>query len=508
MRQIEEKYKSLLNDVRNDNSLLHQYSYENATDNSGNQIARQRLLIALKNYKRSSDYSIASFIFEEEVKAKHHFEQIEDYYSDILELSALILVSFKNVNDILRMVDDRPNQEGIYVEVDPRVFLLYGKDICFNFLNNSIDPNAKLVLQKLDRFEGDITPQIIEELKEEYDEYYSVFKFPISDIIEFCINTEDAETVKPEAHKWYRSVKKWNEFEVKKGLKIAEMIDNLSFTSKMNTVKEQFIKEHKEKTDIINKERTADEKISKKTNVLAITLFLLIFIGFAATSMMAAMISSMEEDTLIDRLPYYGVSLITLIIGAYTWKGIRYTNTNDLIYFKEEYLSGNRSPEIEWTYTGNKWNKFAQEYYDNLIKKQRIIIGIIAVAFVILGIIFQDITLITMLCWVSILAITLYYFNGYKTYEEKKDAFLNTRPPTVKIYNKGLIIGDKYYFPYNTRYIWLLGFEVIQKDGVHFLEITRNIRGGEDPDANINKFMIPIPEGKEDEARGLTITRI
>jgi len=505
LRAIEDQYKSILEDVRRIPSKLYSYSYEAATDNTGNQLARQRLLIALKNYKRSSDYSIASFLFDEEVKAKHYFDQIEDYNPDILELSALILVSFHNVQDILKMVNDHPNQNDTYVEVDPRVFLLYGKDTCFNFLKNSIDPNAKIALEKLERFQDEITPEILEDLRDEFNEYYSVFQFPITDVIEFSINTEDPEVARPEANKWFLSITQWDEFEVRKGLKIAEMIDDPSFTSKMNIVKEQFVKEHKEKTEIREKERTVDQKISKQTNNIGVVFFLLIFIFFIGTSISAVMLSSIYEDTLSERLPYYLVSLITLVIGGYTWKGIKSANTNDLIYFKEEYLSGNRSPEIDWTYTSNRWNKFAQDYFKKLIKTQRIILSCIAIFFIILGVVFQDITLISIMVWASIGAIIFYYLNGYKDYEEKKDAFLNTRPLNVKIYNKGLIIGNKYYYPFNTRYVWLLGFEVIEKEGIHFLEITRNIRAGEYPDANINKFMIPIPEGKEDEARGLGI---
>ena len=505
MRQLEEKYKRILNEIRDDFSLLHQYDYESATDGTGNQTARQRLLASLLNFKRSGDYAIASYLFDEELKAKHQFTTIEDYYTDILELSALVLISFGNVKDILKMVEDRPNLDGELAFVDPVLFLLYGKENCLNFLKSSTHPNAALALDKLSKIDFEFNEEDVKILQKNYDEYFSSLRFPLTSVIDFCINMNETEILDQEAVGWINTIEEWDEFELTKGLSILRLIDNPTFASKMASIKEQFLKKHEAASKISEKENKEDESISKSTNILAIIFFVLLAIGFTSLSLIAAALSGLQEERFIDRLPYYGVSLVVMLLASLSWKGVAITNLNDLNFFKKVYLSGERKPQIEWVYTSNTWNTFAQEKYKKMVRNQFLIISTLVLIAIILSIIFYNILLVTMICWAFSLGIVIYLVNGYKNYENKKSAYLHTRPAIVQFYDKGLVIGKKHYEPYNTRYMWLLGFEVEEKDGQAFLKIKRNARAGEHPEHNINYLTIPIPKGKEEEAKHFSI---
>ena len=79
---------------------------------------------------------------------------------------------------------------------------------------------------------------------------------------------------------------------------------------------------------------------------------------------------------------------------------------------------------------------------------------------------------------------------------------MNTHTATLDIYEHGMVIGKKHYIPYNTRYIELLGIDIIEQGGIPYLQIQTNVRAGEHPNENTHN-LIPIPTGKEGEAKKL-----
>ena len=83
--------------------------------------------------------------------------------------------------------------------------------------------------------------------------------------------------------------------------------------------------------------------------------------------------------------------------------------------------------------------------------------------------------------------------------------YLHTSPASVDFYNQGMVIGRKHYIPFNTRYVWLLGIEYIEEGDVPYLEFKVNVRGGKYPDANIAYHRVPVPSGREDEAKKYSV---
>ena len=507
VHQLEITYKNLLKDVRIDRTLLSNFSYKNTVDKTGNQSARFRLLIALKNFKEQSDYDIASFLFEEELKTAKLFKRLKNYDHRILELSTLILISFHKVEDILRMVATPTRKKKEYVEIDPSLYLLYGKDECLNFLKLSNNPVAAITLLKLEKQTETITEEYVADLKESMDEYYDDLQFPLLDVIEFCISTKDLETLKKEANKWCINVTRWNERLVNKGLKIAEILQDDVFSKKMNIKKEHYTKTVRALDEKRSKEIEEDSNVLKNTNVGGVFIAILFFIGTLGGSLLTAVFST-EKSDVIDRIPYYFMAIICSFMASFAWKGLKDINTNDLVYFEKIYLSGQRTPKLAWTYTDNSWDTYAQEKIHKFTEKLQITLGVSMVIAILLVLLVQELALTTIIFWVAINTIIFYYLNIRKHYKSYKAAYISKTPTHIKIFNQGLSINDKHYIPFNTRYLKLRGFNIIEKNKEHYLSITRNVRSGKYQDQREDHIEIPIPKEFIFEAQQLRFTKL
>jgi len=432
MEQLEKKYKKILQDVRNDSGLLAEYAYESSKDGSGNQAARKRLLVSLLNFKESSDYEIASYLFDEEVKAKQACASNDNYDHDLLDLSALVLISFKRIDDLLRMAGEHHNVNEHHEFLDPHLYVLYGAEKCYDFLNNSFDLRAQLILKKLSDLFDTVDEVDVPSLQEGFDEYFENFYFPIKSRIDFCIDMKEVEILEQEADSWFDSVNDWNLSNLSKGNSIAKIIDDSSFSHKMKAKENRFAK-----------------------------------ILFSVLS-----------------LYWYKVTVI-----------------NEEKYFKTLYLSGKRTPDLSWRYYDDSWSNYAQEKFDKINKYQRISLIIYVVVATSLCLFFYDPELVAFIFWFTSISILFFFTHIRKEYLLKRQAYLQTKPATLEIYDRGLVVGSKHYLPFNTNDTWLLGIGLIEKEGSPYIEIKTNPRAGKNPNANIFYHTFPVPKGKEDEAR-------
>jgi len=500
MKQLEKKYKQLLEDVRNDRAKLSKYSYDLSIDKTGNQKSRKRLLISLLNFKEDSDYDIASYLFNEEIKVLHDLDQIDDHDIDTLDLSVLILTSFNNVEDILKMVSGGRDSDEEYVYIEAEYYAFYGYEKCQNFLNSSSDPRAKIALEE---FNG-ISEDDVEFMQLKSDDLIRAFFFPLESksLMLFCIDMKETEILSQEANKWFDTVQDWNEGNIRVGKAISSLVgDDHPFNKRIKGQQRQFF----ERQNQIQQQDAEDDAASKNTNILGVIFFVLLFIVMLGISMMTTVFFSLEADNMNQRFGLWAVSLITAFLAAFTIKGLKATNTNDLEHFKKEYLSGKRTPLLSWEYLDNRWGNHAQEKFEKIKKLQQKTLAAFVIVSVGLCLLAFDPVLLAVIVWISVIVIIFFFINIRKGYLVYRDAYLHTQPATLDIYDRGMVVGKKHYVPFNTRYIWLRGTKLVMKEGIPYLEIETNPRGGKYPDANIVYHLVPVPSGKEDEAKNISL---
>ena len=500
MNIIETRYKKYLEDVRQDTSLLHTYSVEAAIDTNKNQRSRLKLLIALYNYKTSGDYAIASYLFDEEIKAKHIFDTIDDYDDDILELAALILTSYGSINDILKMAINKPDQDGAWIDLDKEFILCYGKTDVLSFLENSIHPEKEAVSSKIAPYLDTYTTAKSTAFIADQHEYFEAFKFPIDSIAEFCLDTDEIDILEQEADRWFNDIKDWDDGDIYTGQQIAKLINNPDFTSRIKVIakkRKAQLKEVREKKATIYKE---DERASESNNTFLIFIVLLAFIGFTALSIVAAYISSEQVYTLQEQIGFCVGSLVLGIIAAFCLKGLSALNTNDLSHIKNTVLEDLRDPLVDWSYRRMEWHTFAKAVFKKYVRNVSIVISIVLLVIAALLYFSYSNLLLTGIVWLISFACVVFSVNGLSTFLEKQKAYLHPEHPRVQIYNKGILISRLYFIPYNTKYIWLRNLEIKKKYNVSCLAFDINIRSGEHPEANRKTVYIAIPKEKEGEA--------
>ena len=85
---LQEIYQNRLNKLRENPNLLNDLSIKSSKNNNYNQIERNKVLIALYNDIKTSDYDIVNFIFIEEKELRQSNKTIDNYDVEVLYLAA------------------------------------------------------------------------------------------------------------------------------------------------------------------------------------------------------------------------------------------------------------------------------------------------------------------------------------------------------------------------------------------------------------------------------------
>ena len=189
---IEERYINNLNDLRNNLSLLSNYSMDSAENKNRNQINRNRILIALYNDWKPSDYKIVDYLFNEEKKLRQSNLETENYEVDVLYLASYILTKFNKVEDIWKFIDSKTTDFDSSIGFDSKYLLSFGVERVKKFLKEEENSKSKITdLVNINLLEPNYTQEDIEDWKIYKHNYFAVFEFPIKDEIDFSFQAKE-----------------------------------------------------------------------------------------------------------------------------------------------------------------------------------------------------------------------------------------------------------------------------------------------------------------------------
>lgn len=209
---IEERYINNLNDLRNNLSLLSNYSMDSAENKNRNQINRNRILIALYNDWKPSDYKIVDYLFNEEKKLRQSNLETENYEVDVLYLASYILTKFNKVEDIWKFIDSKTTDFDSSIGFDSKYLLSFGVERVKKFLKEEENSKSKITdLVNINLLEPNYTQEDIEDWKIYKHNYFAVFEFPIKDEIDFSFQAKEYKNLEKLLPKWIEQKELWTE---------------------------------------------------------------------------------------------------------------------------------------------------------------------------------------------------------------------------------------------------------------------------------------------------------
>lgn len=210
--KLEEKYRNNLNDLRHNLGLLSNFSIDSAKNKNWNQINRNRILIALYNDWKSSDYEIVDFIFNEEKKLRQSNLEFENYEVDVLYLAAFILTKFNKIEDIWKFIDSKTTDFDSSIGFDTEYLLSFGVNRVINYLKEDQNSKSKLTdLVNINLLESNYTQEEIDVWKIFKHQYFAVFEFPIKDEIDFSFQAKEYEHLETILPNWFEQKETWSE---------------------------------------------------------------------------------------------------------------------------------------------------------------------------------------------------------------------------------------------------------------------------------------------------------
>ena len=170
-------------------------------------------------------------------------------------------------------------------------------------------------------------------------------------------------------------------------------------------------------------------------------------------------------------------------------------------YFSNLYCSGERTPEVSWEYTLEQWTPYARR--SCFRTKSIMIVGLYAITGVLIAdsLLSGEYGVALLVFWLSYYATLFYLQLFHKDNTVKRQAYLHSKSPTLDIYSQGVVISNKYYVPFHTRFVLSREVSVIELHGMHYLQFYVTYVDA-DADNGVSLQRYPIPVGKEQEAKG------
>lgn len=134
-------YLELLEEVRQDPSLLNQYMEPARGADHHLQQERQKILLALFDDHRPDDYELVRFLFLQELELrKREPWKFRTYNIDLLYLAAFLLAQYREVGDLWRFVELKGLDQEAEGDFDSEFLLCLGIDKVYNLMAKTDNP--------------------------------------------------------------------------------------------------------------------------------------------------------------------------------------------------------------------------------------------------------------------------------------------------------------------------------------------------------------------------------
>lgn len=134
-------YIDLLEEIRQDPSLMQQYKEAEVGSDFHLQQEREKLLKALFSNQKSEDYELVKFLFKQELKLrKREPWKFRTYKLDYLYLSAFLLAQYREVGDLWRFVELKSLDQETDGDFDTEFLLILGTEKVYNLMSKTDNP--------------------------------------------------------------------------------------------------------------------------------------------------------------------------------------------------------------------------------------------------------------------------------------------------------------------------------------------------------------------------------
>ena len=210
---LQEIYQNRLNKLRENPNLLNDLSIKSSKNNNYNQIERNKVLIALYNDIKTSDYDIVNFIFIEQKKLRQSNKTIDNYDVEVLYLAAYLLTKFNKTDDIWKFLDSKETDFDSSIGFDTEYLFSFGVDNVLEYLKQSNNPNKERLIELVteDNSNPFHSQEEINEWKNYKQHYFAVFEFPIKDEVDFAFQAKEYKYLKQLLPDWLLKKNEWTE---------------------------------------------------------------------------------------------------------------------------------------------------------------------------------------------------------------------------------------------------------------------------------------------------------
>lgn len=210
---LQEIYQNRLNKLRENPNLLNDLSIKSSKNNNYNQIERNKVLIALYNDIKTSDYDIVNFIFIEEKELRQSNKTIDNYDVEVLYLTAYLLTKFNKTDDIWKFLDSKETDFDSSIGFDTEYLFSFGVDNVLEYLKQSDNPNKERLIELVteDNSNPFHSQEEINEWKNYKQHYFAVFEFPIKDEVDFAFQAKEYKYLKQLLPDWLLKKNEWTE---------------------------------------------------------------------------------------------------------------------------------------------------------------------------------------------------------------------------------------------------------------------------------------------------------
>ena len=210
---LQEIYQNRLNKLRENPNLLNDLSIKSSKNNNYNQIERNKVLIALYNDIKTSDYDIVNFIFIEEKELRQSNKTIDNYDVEVLYLAAYLLTKFNKTDDIWKFLDSKETDFDSSIGFDTEYLFSFGVDNVLEYLKQSDNPNKERLIELVteDNSNPFHSQEEINEWKNYKQHYFAVFEFPIKDEVDFAFQAKEYKYLKQLLPDWLLKKNEWTE---------------------------------------------------------------------------------------------------------------------------------------------------------------------------------------------------------------------------------------------------------------------------------------------------------
>ena len=210
---LQQIYQNRLNKLRENPNLLNDLSIKSSKNNNYNQIERNKVLIALYNDIKTSDYDIVNFIFIEEKELRQSNKTIDNYDVEVLYLAAYLLTKFNKTDDIWKFLDSKETDFDSSIGFDTEYLFSFGVDNVLEYLKQSDNPNKERLIELVteDNSNPFHSQEEINEWKNYKQHYFAVFEFPIKDEVDFAFQAKEYKYLKQLLPDWLLKKNEWTE---------------------------------------------------------------------------------------------------------------------------------------------------------------------------------------------------------------------------------------------------------------------------------------------------------